>query len=81
MRKGLMVGIMVAGLAGTLGTGVFIGEALAAQPHMEAALRYLKDARDELLAAEHNKMGHRAEALRLTNLAIDETVRGMEDAH
>ncbi len=74
-------GMSVAALAATLTAGVFIGQALAAQPHMHAALDDLRSAKTELEAAEHNKMGHRAEALRLTNEAIRETEEGIEDAH
>jgi hypothetical protein len=68
------------GLAAALATGVFVGEALASQPHMQAALDYLRSARSELQAAEPNKGGHRAEALRLTNDAIRETEAGIDYA-
>jgi len=81
MQKGLKLGLSVAALAATLSAGVYIGVAYAAQPHMEAALEALRTARGELMEAEHNKAGHRAEALRLTNEAIHETEEGMEDAH
>ena len=67
-------------MAATLTAGVFIGQALAAQPHMQAALDDLRAAKGELESAEHNKVGHRAEALRLTNAAIAETITGMDDA-
>ena len=77
MHIGIKTGLAAALLATTLGTGVFVGEALAEQPHMEAALSDLRSARTELLAAEHNKAGHRAEALRLTNLAIAEAEAGI----
>ena len=81
MNTTVKTGLGVAALAATLATGMFIGQALANQPHMEAALADLRMARGELQEAEHNKMGHRAEALRLTNEAIHETEQGMEDAH
>lgn len=77
MRAGVKTGLGIAALAGMLTAGVFIGEALAAQPRMQAALDDLRAARSELMAAEHNKAGHRAEALRLTNAAIAETEAGM----
>jgi len=80
MRTGLKAGLGVVGLAAALATGVFVGEALASQPHMQAALDYLRSARSELLAAEANKGGHRAEAIRLTNEAIRETEAGIEYA-
>jgi len=81
MKTGLKTGFAVAALTATLTAGVFIGSAWAAQPHMMAALDALRTARAELMSAEHNKMGHRAEALRLVNQAIDEVRAGMEDAH
>ncbi|HEY1632316.1 MAG TPA: hypothetical protein VGF56_13445 [Rhizomicrobium sp.] len=81
MKTNMKMGLGVAALAATLTSGVFIGQALANQPHMEAALSALRSARGELMEAEHNKMGHRAEAIRLTNEAIHETEAGMEDAH
>ena len=81
MRTNVKTGLGVAALAATLTAGVFIGQALAAQPHMQAALDYLRSAKGELESAEHNKMGHRATALRLTNEAINETQLGMEEAH
>ena len=81
MNKGLKIGISASALAAMLVAGVFVGQALARQPHMEAALESLRAAKGELEMAEHNKMGHRAEALRLTNEAIHETEQGMDDAH
>ena len=80
MNSKVKTGLGVAALAGTLAVGMFIGQALAAQPHMRAALDDLKAARAELESAEHNKAGHRAEALRLTKEAIAETEAGMEAA-
>ncbi len=61
-------------------SGVFIGEAIADQPHMQAALDFLVVARDQLAFASHNKGGHRVEALRLTNAAIDEVRAGIAAA-
>lgn len=48
-----------------------------AQPHMQAALAALKDARDFLAKAEHDKGGWRAAALASTDGAIAETNRGI----
>lgn len=70
-------GIAVA-FAATLVSGIFVGQALADQPHMRAALDDLRAARDQLQDSEHNKGGHRVEALRLTNSAIDEVQRGID---
>ncbi len=81
MNSRIKMGLGVTALAATLTAGVFIGQALANQPHMEAALDDLRAAKGELESAEHNKMGHRAEALRLTNEAIRETEEGIADAH
>jgi hypothetical protein len=69
---------MALGLATT--SGIFIGQAMADQPYMEAALASLITARDNLVSAQHNKAGHRREALRLTNAAIDEVRAGMAAA-
>ncbi|HXL99376.1 MAG TPA: hypothetical protein VN932_05545 [Rhizomicrobium sp.] len=80
MRTSVKSGIGAAVLGAAMVTGVFIGQAVANQPHMENALASLIAARDQLAMAEHNKGGHRAEALRLTNAAIDETRAGMADA-
>ena len=80
MQKKIWTGLAVAAMAATLTAGVFIGEALAAQPHMQAALEALHTARAELQEASRNKGGHRVEALRLTNEAIRETEAGMADA-
>jgi hypothetical protein len=66
------------GLATT--SGVFIGQAIADQPHMQAALDALIGARDQLVAASPNKGGHRMAAIRLTNEAIAETRMGIAAA-
>lgn len=63
-----------------LGTAFFAGQATARQPHMRAALDDLRAARDQLQDAASNKGGHRVEALRLTNEAIDEVQAGIEHA-
>ena len=47
------------------------------QPHMFAARDALNRAKAELLVAEHNKGGHRANAVRLVNSAIAEVNRGI----
>jgi hypothetical protein len=50
------------------------------QPHMEAALDFLRSARKELDAAEADKGGYRARAIDLVNQAIEQTKRGVEYA-
>lgn len=52
----------------------------AEQPHMEQALRDLRGARHSLEVAAEHKGGWRALALRHTDEAINETIRGMEYA-
>src|SRR5450432_2522556 len=50
------------------------------QPHMDAALSYLQTAKNELKVAEHNKGGHRANAVGLVNQAIGEVKSGIQYA-
>jgi len=50
------------------------------QPHMEQALRDLRGARHSLEAAAEHKGGWRVLALKHTDEAINETIRGMEYA-
>jgi hypothetical protein len=47
------------------------------QPQMEAALTSLKDARNHLDKATADKGGHRVEALKHVNAAIDEVEKGI----
>jgi hypothetical protein len=71
---------LVTSLTAGLAAAFFAGEATARQPHMQAALDDLRAARDQLDVATPNKGGHRIEALRLTNAAINEVKAGMEHA-
>ena len=64
----------------TLALGACIGNAVAQQPHMYAALDALRMARSELVAATPTKGGHRANAIRLVDQAIAETNAGIEFA-
>ena len=48
-----------------------------AQPHMDAALVHLNQAKTELAAAEHNKGGWRDAAIANTDKAIADTKRGL----
>ena len=57
--------------------GCVVGGAVAAQPHMQAALDSLISARAELIAATPNKAGHRAKAIQLVDSAIAETREGI----
>ena len=72
-------GLAVAGAA-FAALAALPGEAEAAQPNMQRALRALENARDALQAARSNKGGHRVEALRLVNAAIREVRRGINVA-
>ena len=47
------------------------------QPHMQAALEALRNAKRELDDATSDKGGHRARAIRLVNQAMGEVERGM----
>ena len=53
------------------------GYAIAAQPHMTAALAALKTARAELQLAAADKGGHRVKAVNLVNDAIAEVNAGI----
>ena len=78
--KNLKTTALIGSLTLAIATAFFAGEATARQPHMRAALNDLIAARDQLDVATPNKGGHRVEALRLTNQAIDEVRAGMEHA-
>ena len=58
---------------GAFGTGI----AVAAQPHMFNALHALQNARAELQAAETDKAGHRVEAIRFIDRAINQVKLGI----
>lgn len=49
-----------------------------AQPHMQAALDALKQAKQHLQEAAHDKAGHRAAALKATDEAIRHVEMGMK---
>ena len=48
------------------------------QPHMQAALDYLRNAKSDLERATTDKGGHRVNAIKLVDQAIDETKKGIE---
>ena len=81
MKTIVKTGIGAAALGTMLATGIFIGEAMAYQSHMHAALDALRTARSELQASTPNKGGHRERAIGLVDQAIDETRAGIEFAH
>jgi len=59
-------------------TGFVAGRAHAAQPHMQAALDHLRNARRELNAAVADKGGHRERALALVADAISQVEEGIQ---
>ena len=54
-----------------------VGYALGQQPHMDAALGLLQNARVELARAEPNKGGHRERGLALIDQAMGEVRAGI----
>lgn len=80
MRTSIKAFASVAGLSAMLVTGVFIGQAMADQPHMQSALNALQNARAELAAAAPDKGGHRNKAMALTDEAIAQVKAGVEVA-
>jgi hypothetical protein len=72
---------VIAGVLGiTLASGVLIGQAMAYQEHMQAAMDALRTARSELERSDAHKGGHREAAIRLVDQAIDETQAGIDYA-
>lgn len=54
------------------------GPVLAAQPHMEAALAALQNAKSELEKASNDKGGHRAKSIKAVEAAINQVQKGIE---
>ena len=73
MNSSLRKILLGAALAASMG----IGYAIGAQPHMEASVGLLQNARAELAAATPNKGGHREKALGLIDQAISEVRAGI----
>jgi hypothetical protein len=74
---------LAAALTLVVGQG-FVGEAGAeAQPHMKSALASLTSAKGQLQKATHDKGGHRAKAVQLTDEAIEQVKKGIaaDNAH
>jgi hypothetical protein len=64
-------------LGAAIAASMGIGYAIGAQPHMEASVGLLQNARAELAAATPNKGGHREKALGLIDQAISEVRAGI----
>jgi len=60
-----------------ISSGVVITNAHASQPHMQSALEDLRAARGQLEVAEHDKGGHRANAIGIVDNAISEVKAGI----
>jgi hypothetical protein len=73
-REMLLAGVTALGVGVVLNS---ITEAEANQPYMQAALNSLQNARWNLQHAEHDKGGHRANALNLVEQAIGEVQEGI----
>jgi hypothetical protein len=71
--KGLMAGLLGVAVA----TGFAAGQANADQPRMHDAMKNLRQARADLVAATNDKGGHRAAALRHVDAAIAQVDRGI----
>ncbi|HTQ05276.1 MAG TPA: hypothetical protein VMI54_15540 [Polyangiaceae bacterium] len=65
----------------TLGRSWVNSASAETQPHMDAALKHLNDARAELAAAESDKGGHRVKALGFTDQAIKQVEAGIAFAN
>ena len=64
-------------LCAVLLSGFLLGRASADQPHMQAALEHLREAKGELVRADVDKGGHRARAIVLVNDAIAQVEKGI----
>ena len=69
--------IMLIGSVVAMTASFAAGFALAAQPHMQAALHALRNSKAELEAALPDKGGHRVKALGLIDQAITEVQAGI----
>jgi hypothetical protein len=68
---------MLLGAAVAMVASFAAGFALAAQPHMQAALRALRNSKAELEVATADKAGHRVKAIALVDQAIAEVQAGI----
>jgi len=68
--------LLTVGAAGVVAAS--LAEAEPPQPHMQAALRALQNADNQLKAAEPDKAGHREKALQLVGEAIGQVQAGIQ---
>jgi hypothetical protein len=67
--------ILAAGAAGLIGGSL---AQATDQPHMEAALKALQNAANQLEIARDDKGGHRARAIQLVSQAINQVQQGIQ---
>ena len=75
-KNGAMRTIKMASVSILLLAAMSLAPAYAGQPHMQTALRHLREARAALERATPNKAGHRERAIELVNQAIAEVEAG-----
>ena len=73
MRRSTVIAVVVAFVLGGFTQSAFAEK----QPKMEEALVHLRYALASLEAATHDKGGHRAKAMELTQKAIEEVNKGI----
>ena len=69
--------LMLIGAGAAMVASFAAGFALAAQPHMQAALKALRNSKAELETALPDKAGHRVKAIGLVDQAIAEVQAGI----
>jgi hypothetical protein len=69
--------LMLLGIAVAMAASFAAGLAIAAQPHMQNALRALRNSKAELEVALADKAGHRVKAIALVDQAIAELQAGI----
>jgi hypothetical protein len=67
-------GLVVAGAASLAVANLAEGQ----QPHLQAALRALNNAKNQLENAQPDKAGHREKAVELVTQAIEQTQQGIQ---
>ncbi len=77
LRFGPWVALMVLGVAGSARLAN-TAPPPEHHPHIRAAIRQLREAREELRTAEHDFCGHRREAIEKTDEALHQLERAME---
>jgi len=76
-RRELLVPVAAVAAAGVIAAAASREAQASEQPHMDAALGLLQNAKAELQQATHNKGGHRARAVQLVDQAIAQVNAGI----